>query len=112
MALDREAVRLVADLLQEVQPRMIRGQIKHGVAIRKHDVLLARLALRSFRDADEPRAMQPLLREHLGRHPDLSLAAVDHEEVRHRKLAGDNPRTPARKRLAHRRVIVAAGQAA
>ena len=40
---------------------------------------------------------------------DLPLAAVDHEQVRRRELAGDDPRAAPRQRLAHRRVVVAAG---
>ena len=74
----------------------------------KDDVLLARLAFGSFRDADQPRGVQSLLRQHLRGHRDLPLAAVDDEEIRHRKLARDDPRAAARKRLAHRRVVVAA----
>ena len=108
MALDREPVRFVADLLQQVQPRMIRGQVQHGVAIRKDDVLLARLALGTLGDADQPRRVQPLLREHVGGHGHLPLAAVDDEEIRRRILAGHDARAPARQRLAHRRVVVAA----
>ena len=40
---------------------------------------------------------------------DLPFAAVDDQQVRSRKLAGDDPRAASRQRLAHRRVVVAAG---
>ena len=81
VALDREAVRLVADLLQQVQPGMIGRQVQHLVAIGKHDVLLAGLALGTLGDADQPRVVQPLLGQHLGGDGDLPLAAVDDEQV-------------------------------
>src|ERR1700687_3489019 len=45
MALDREPVRLVADLLQQVQPRMFRRQPQRRRAIRKDYLLEPGLAL-------------------------------------------------------------------
>ena len=108
VALDREPVRLVANLLQQVQARVVGRQVEHRVALRKHDVLLAGLALRALRDADQPRVVQALLGEHLRGDRDLPLAAVDHEQVGRRKLAGDDARAAPRQRLAHRRVVVAA----
>src|SRR5690348_1469566 len=64
--LDREAVRLVADLLQQVQPRMIGGQVQCLLASRKDDFLEARLALDALGDADQVRRVQSLLGENLG----------------------------------------------
>ncbi len=66
------------------------------------------LALGTLGDADQPRVVQPLLGQHLGRDGDLPLAAVDDEQIGSRKLAGDDPRAAPRQRLAHRRVVVAA----
>ena len=54
------------------------------------------------------RRVQALLGEHLGRDADLSLAAVDDQQVGRRIFAGDDARDAARQRLAHRRVVVAA----
>ncbi len=108
MALDREAVRFVADLLQQVQPRMIRRQVQHVPAIGKDDVLLAGLALGAFGNSDQPRVVQPLLRQHLGGDADLPLAAIDDEQIGRRILADDDPRAAPRQCFAHRRVIVAA----
>jgi hypothetical protein len=48
MPLDREAVRFVADLLQEVKTGMVGRQVQDTFAIRKDDVLLPRLALGSL----------------------------------------------------------------
>ena len=90
MALDREPVRLVAYLLQQVEPRVVGSQVQDTIAVGKYDVFLARLALGSLGDADQPRVVQPLFREHLGRDRDLPLAAVDHEQIGRRELAGDD----------------------
>ena len=54
------------------------------------------------------RAVQALLRQHFGGHRHLALAAVDHQQVGRRVLAGDDARAAPRQRLAHRRVVVAA----
>ena len=110
--LDREAMRLVANLLQKVQPRMVGRQVQHLRSIRKDDVLFPGLALRAFRDADQSRVVQPLFGQHVGRDGDLPLAAVDDEQIRHRVLAGDDARAAAGQRLAHRGVVVARRAAA
>src|SRR5436190_12841513 len=44
VSLYRKSVRLVANLLQQMKARMIRREIEHAIAIRKHDVLFAGLA--------------------------------------------------------------------
>src|SRR5689334_23625354 len=50
MALDREAMRFVANLLQQVQARMVGRKVEHFVAVGEHDVLLAGLALGALGD--------------------------------------------------------------
>src|SRR6266545_1775240 len=95
MALNGEAVRLVANLLQQVQPRMIRGQRERLVAVGKDDLLEAGLALRALGDADEQRAVQSLLGQYVGCDADVTLAAVDHQQIGRRILASHNARDTA-----------------
>src|SRR5437763_10374514 len=45
MALYRETVRFVANLLQQMQSRMIRGQFQRRIAIGKYDLFFTRPAL-------------------------------------------------------------------
>src|SRR5690242_5397402 len=66
MPLDREAMRLVADLLQKMQPRMVRREMQNRLASGKHDVLESGFALRALGNADQRRLMQSLLGEHVG----------------------------------------------
>ena len=95
MALDREAVRLVANLLQQVQPRVIGGRsAARGGRERRSPRVPA--CARALGDADQRRLVQPLLREHLRRDADLPLAAVDHQQIGRRILAGDDPRRSPR----------------
>ena len=108
VALDREAMRLVADLLQQVQARMVRRQVEHRIAVRERRCP-PRPALRSG-----PLAMpisgtpcRPCSASTLGRDADLALAAVDHQQIGRRVLAGHDARAAPRQRLAHRRVVVA-----
>ena len=88
MALDREAMRLVADLLQQVQARMIGRQVQRLVAIGEDDVLLARPCARVLWRCRSAASVQPLLGQHLGGDADLPLAAVDHQQIGRRILAG------------------------
>ena len=108
MALDGEAVRLVANLLQQVQPRMVRRQRERLVAVGKDDLLEAGLALGALGDANEQRAVHSLLSQHVGSDADLTLAAVDHQQVGRRILAGHDARDAARQSFAERRIVVAA----
>src|SRR6185437_1206928 len=64
MALDREAMCLVANLLQQVQAGMIGWQVQYRFASGEDDVLEPGLALGALRDADQRRLMQSLLGEH------------------------------------------------
>ena len=58
MTLDGEAVRLVANLLQQVQPWMVRRQRERLVAVGKDDLLEAGLALGALGDADKLRGVR------------------------------------------------------
>ena len=96
VALDREAMRLVADLLQQVQAGMIGRQVQHGRR-GPGNTMSSSPGLRSG-----PLAMpisgvvvQALLGQHLGRDADLPLAAVDHQQVGRRIFAGDDARARA-----------------
>src|SRR5206468_8424720 len=66
MALDGEAVRLVANPLQQVQPRMVRRQRERSIAIGKNDLLQPGLALGTLGDAEELRCVQSLFGQYVG----------------------------------------------
>jgi len=75
---------------------MVGREVQHLVAVREHDFLLARLALRPLRDADQRNAVHALLLQHVGGHGHLTLAP----SMTSRSGAGYSPATMR----AHRRV--------
>ena len=95
MALDCKSMRLVAYLLQQVQARMIGRQHQRVFAIGKPDFFEAGLALRSFRNADELGRVQPLLGQNFRSDANLSLPAVDRQQIRRGIFARDNARRAA-----------------
>src|SRR5437660_9649119 len=100
MSLNGESVRLVANLLQQVQSRVVRGQMQRRFAVGENYLFQSGLALRTLRDTDQFRGMQALFGEHFGSDADLSLAAVDDQEVRRRILSRHDARCSTRQRLA------------
>src|SRR5437660_12580826 len=76
MALDGEAVRLVANPLQQVQPRMVRGQRERSIAVGKNNLLQPGLALGTLGDSDELGCVQSLLGQYVGSDGNLTFAAV------------------------------------
>ena len=112
---DREAVRLVADPLQELQPGVVPVEQDRLRAARDEHLLLA---LRE-RDHRHPRQAGGRLHR-LERRRELPLAAVDHDEVRDRREAlvvavgiacVTQPREAPRDHLPHRREVVLAVEA-
>ena len=106
MALNRKTMRFVTNLLQQMEPWMIRRQIEDRIAIGKNDIFFAGFPFGTLCDADQRCHVKPLLGEYLGGDRDLPFAAVDHEQIRRWKFAGDNPGTTPRQRFAHRGVVV------
>src|SRR5471032_172247 len=106
---DGEAVRLVADLRHQHQRRRFLAQLLRGPAVDEHQRLQADAPPFPFGDADDQADVQPQFGEHLARHLDLALAAVDQHHVRHDAVAVGDLFVAAHQHLAHRRVIVAGG---
>src|SRR5215472_9998820 len=92
VSLDGEAVRLVTDLLQQMQTGMIRRQVQRLASIGKDDLLQPGLALGALSDADELRRVQALLRQHFGCNANLTFPAVDDEQIRRGKFSRDDAR--------------------
>ena len=88
--LDREAVRFVADLLQQVQAGMVGRQVQH-VARGSGNTMSssAGLALGALGDPDQRRLVQALLGQHLGRDAHLPLPP----SITSRSGAGYSPAT-------------------
>ena len=112
---DREAVRLVADLGDEHQRCRIAAQRDLRTAVGEHQFLQPDLAAFALLDADDPREVDAEFGEHLARHADLPASAVDQHQVRQARLAAarrlDQLRVAPHQHLAHRRVVVAGGDA-
>src|ERR1700687_2199421 len=106
MSLNGESVRFVANLLQQVQSRIVRRQMQRRFAVGENYLFQSGFALGALRDTYQFRSMQALFGKHFGSNADLSLAAVDDQQVRRRILAGKDARSAARQRLAQRSVFV------
>src|SRR5258708_3178870 len=107
MADDRETVRLVADRLDEVQPRMHRRKLQ-GARFGLEDQLFETgLALGTFRHADYAHLVQAGLHQRRPGWVDLRLSAVDQHQVGNDPSAGGHALIAPPERLAHRAVVVA-----
>src|SRR3954469_13033626 len=112
MADDGEAVRLVADRLDEVQSRVRRRELQ-AARIRLDDQLFqAGLALRALGDAHHADLMQAEIGEHRPRDTDLTLAAIDQHEIGHLARLGRHALIATLEHLAHGAVIVTGRDAA
>src|SRR5262249_687770 len=106
---DREAVRLVADVLDQVETGMIGRQPERTLA--DPQLLQPGLALRTLGDADEGDVGKPDLGERRPRRPDLPLAPVDEDRVGRDALPARDASVAARERLVERAVVVARREA-
>src|SRR5215831_10567957 len=106
---DGEAVRLVADVLDQVQPGMIGRQPERTLA--DPQLLEPGLALRALRDADQRDIREADLGERGLRRADLPLAPVDENRVGRHALPARDPSIAARERLVERAVVVARREA-
>src|SRR5712692_1763973 len=102
---DGEAVRLVADSLDQVQAGMV-GRKPHR-ALADPQLLETRLSLRPLGDADQRDVGEARLRERLFRRAHLPFASVDEDQVGGDALPARDPAVAARERLRERAVIVA-----
>src|SRR5713101_7294596 len=102
---DGEAVRLVADSLDQVQAGMV-GRKPHR-ALADPQLLETRPSLRPLGDADQRDVGEARLRQRLFRRAHLPFAAVDEDQVRGDALPARDPAVAARERLRERPVIVA-----
>src|SRR2546428_2961894 len=102
---DGEAVRLVADSLDQVQAGMV-GRKPHR-ALPDPQLLETRFSLRPLGDADQRDVGEARLGQRLFRRAHLPLAAVDEDQVRGDALPARDPAVAARERLRERPVIVA-----
>src|SRR5450432_1641254 len=105
MPRDREAVRLVADLLDQVQRRMIGRQATRLFLARDEELLHAGLALHTLGHADHADVMQAEVLHHRLRSVDLPEAAVDEDQVRCLALALRELAVAHAQRIAHRTIV-------
>src|SRR5205085_690671 len=112
VANDGEAVRLVADRLDEMQRRMRRRELQTARARLDDQLLQSGLALGPLRHADEAYLVQAEIGEHGTRDADLAFAAVDQYQVWNLAGLPRDALVAAREHLAHRAVIVARRDAA
>ena len=114
---DGEAVRLVAQALDEEQRRIARRKLERLAAL-DEEGLAPGVAVGALGDRGEPHALDAERGQHLARRLELPAPAVDDDEVgrigkgaRLRRLAVPHEaREAARQHLAHHRVIVAGRQ--
>ena len=95
---DGEAVRLVAEALDEVEHRVARRQHER-LAAGHVEGLAAGVAVRPLGDADERQVGDAEFGEHCRRGRELALAAVDEHEVgprRRRRSSSPSPAAPSR----------------
>src|SRR2546422_6234276 len=97
---DREAMRLVAGALQELERRAASGQRERLGAARDEDLFLA------LREAHDRQLLPPRGPRRVERRAELTLPPVDDHEVGERLVLGDPSREVARHDLVHRREIV------
>src|SRR5712671_1142381 len=103
---DGEAVRLVTDRLDEVQPGIRRRQLE-GARLRLEDQLLeAGLALGAFRHADHADLVQAELDQRRARGAHLPPPAVDQHQVRNPARFGADALVAPPDHLPHRGVVV------
>src|SRR5579872_3787720 len=107
MAGDREAMRLVPYPLHE--PRGGRVSLRNawlGDSVDEQP-LLSGPPIRPLGDAHERKIAEPQPGEHLVHQSDLSLAAIDQQQVRQGDLALPDPDITSLERLAKRTVVIA-----
>src|SRR5277367_225005 len=83
---DSEAVCLVAQALQEIEHRIARLE-REGRLAWHEEAFPAGIAVRPLGDADGGDVLQAEFAQHLARHLELALAAVDQNQVRPMLLA-------------------------
>ena len=105
MVRDREAVRLVADLLERVECGRRRVEHKRLEALADVDLLLL------FGQRDDREVVEAEVLEHLEPHIELAAAAVDQDQIRQGRPLLQRPREPPREDFAERGEVVRAGDA-
>src|SRR4051812_15251792 len=109
---DGEAMRLVADRLDEVQRRVRRRELQ-GARVRLDDQLFQPgLALGTFGHAHHTQLVQAEVGEYRAGDTDLTLATIDQHEIRHPARLGCHALIAALEHLAHGAVIVTRRDAA
>ncbi len=106
MAGDGEAVRFVADLDDEMERGRLSTQSQAFAHVRKDQRLETGLAPLAFRYTHHYHRLQPDLGKDRTRGADLTLAAVDQDQIRAHALARRNLAIPPLQRLTHRREVV------
>ena len=104
---DREAVRLVADLLDEMQARMRRRELQRARLRFEDQLFLSGLALGPFGHADHADLVQAQIMQDCSSDAHLPLAAVDQDQVRDLACLGGHALVAPRQHLLHGGVVVA-----
>src|SRR5438552_8897606 len=102
---DGEAVRFIANPLDQMQSGVVGGKRHHALA--DPQLLEPGLSLRALGDAYERNVGESDLGERFSRRAHLSLAAVDENQVGRDALPAGYPSVAARKRLRESAVVVA-----
>ncbi len=85
MPSDRKAVAFVTNVLNEVEPWVIRGKYQFAT-IDLDQLLKASFPTWSLRHADQPHSLDTMGFQHFNRLPKLPFTAIDKEYVRKRRL--------------------------
>ena len=83
---DGEAVRFVADGLDQMQPRIVARKLNTALRISADQLFQPRLALRALGHAEEEDVVHSQFRQEFPCHAHLALAAVDQDQVGHDAL--------------------------
>src|SRR6185312_17490715 len=107
MARDRETVRLVAHLLDEMERRVVGRKAPWLLLSGDEELLEARFPLRALGDTDHRDVMQAQVRHHGARRVELADATVDEDQVGHLSFAVRELAVAHAERIAHGTVVVA-----
>ena len=109
---ERESVRFVAQLLNQIQRRMmLAGSLSGVLAPLKIQSFPSGMPPRTLGNADQPHPSRAKLVDCRRGGAELTATAIDEKHVRHGCLGPGQARAPSRQGLGQRRIVVPGGDA-